>query len=174
MPNQPENIASQAGGALKAIKAKIEGLTGVFAQLSREHGEVTVMLQRVKASSDPRVREEFFPKIRTELLSHERGELSAVYPAFRTRPELETFADEHAAEAQDLEHQIAVLAGTDYADPSWPGRFDTLVDLVSKHVKEEEGTFFPAASRVFGREESDRLLGQYQAAKADIAKGESR
>jgi hypothetical protein len=65
-------------GAVKATKAKIKGLTGVFERLSREHGEVMALLLRVKASSHPEVRAELFPKIRAELLSHEKGELLEV------------------------------------------------------------------------------------------------
>jgi hypothetical protein len=174
MPNQLENIASGAMGAAKAIQAKIEGLTGVFAHLAREHGEVSTMLQRVKVSSDLRVREEFFPKIRSELLAHERAEQIVVYPAFRARPELESFAEAHEVEAEQLEQQVALVTETEYEDPYWPPRFAALVDQVSEHVKEEEDTLFRAANRVIGREESEWMMARYQAVKADFTKGESR
>ena len=174
MPNRLENAASGVLGSLKSAKARIQGLTGVFAQLSREHGEVTALLYRVKASSDPKVRQEFFPKIRTELLAHEEGELAEVYPAFRRDERLARYAVEHEAEAQELERQILVISRTDYGDPSWPQLFSQLVERVSQHVKEEEGTFFPAANRVLGREESERILTRYDLAKTNAMKGALR
>ncbi len=173
MPNQLENIASEGAGMLKEAKARALGLTGVFAHLAKEHGEVTALLLRVKASSDPSVRDQLFPRIRIELLSHEKGELAEVYPVFREHPELMKFADQHDSEARNLEQQIALVTETSTTDPTWQQHFQKLVDLVSEHVKEEEGTFFPEASRVLGREESNELLSRFERAKAEAVKEES-
>ena len=170
MPNQLENMASEAAGAIKATKAKVEGLTGVFAQLVREHGEVSALLVRVKASHDPQVRRELFPEIRAQLLSHEKGELSEVYPEFAKNEQLAPFAGEHEREARELEQKIEDIGKINYDDERWPGLFSELEEMVSQHVKEEEGTFFPAASRTFGRDESERILGRYQIAKDDAMK----
>jgi hypothetical protein len=171
MPNQLEKMASEAAGAIKGAKAKVEGLTGVFAHLSREHGEVTALLLRVNASRDPQVRRELFPDIRVQLLAHDKGEQLEVYPAFEKHEELAPFAREHDREVGELEQAIATIAKTDYGDEQWPRLFSELVDSVSHHVKEEEGTFFPAASRIFGREESERMVARYEAAKTDAMKG---
>jgi len=166
MPNRIEKVASEAMGAVKATKAKVEGLSGVFSQLAREHGEVTALLLRGKASSDPKVRAELWPKIREELLSHETGERTVVYPAFREKTELSLFAAEHDREADELERRINELTMTAYDVDLWPTRFGELVDLITKHVKEEESEYFPAASKAFGRERSEELLRQYETAKA--------
>ena len=171
MANRLENAASGVLGSFKRAKAKIQGLTGVFARLSRDHGEVTALLLRVKATSDRKVRQELFPRIRAELLSHEEGEQTAVYPAFRRSEQLARYAQEHEREAQDLEKEIHLLSTTDYGDPIWRELFSKLVERVSQHVKEEEGTFFPAANRVLGREESERILPQYELAKTNAMKG---
>jgi hypothetical protein len=169
MPNPIEKAASEVMGAIKSTKARLTGLTGVFQHLAREHGEVTALLLRVKSSSDPKVRAELFPKIREELLSHEKGELAEVYPAFRGNSELEDIASQHDREASQLEERINALSVLTYDDPSWGGRFAELVELVSQHVKEEEGEFFPAAERILGREVADRLLPRYEEAKARAA-----
>src|SRR5580698_10562945 len=148
MPNRIENVASDVMGAFKATKANIEGLSGVFQHLTREHGEVTALLMRAKMTSDPKVRAELFPKIRTELTSHEKGELTAVYPRFREYPELLQFAEEHEREAGQLEAQIDAVSALAYQDASWGDRFAELFDLVGRHAKEEENKSFPAAQRV--------------------------
>jgi hemerythrin superfamily protein len=173
MPNPMEKAASEVMGAAKSVKARIEGLTGVFQHLAREHGEVTALLLRVKSSSDPKVRSELFPKIRQELLSHEKGELSVVYPQFRERAELAAIAEAHEREAGVLEQKINGLTAIPYTDPQWGARFTEIVQLVTEHVKEEEGEYFPAAERVLGKETAERLLGRYEAAKAQAAKAVS-
>jgi hypothetical protein len=165
MPSRIERVASEVTGAVKAAKAKVKGLTGVFEQLTREHGEVSALLLRVRSSSDPKVREELFPTIRAELLTHEKGEVADVYSAFREHPELVDFADDHDTEALRLQTILGRLAEMDYADASWSGLFGELVELVTRHVKLEEDKYFPAASRIMGREESERLLEQYMATK---------
>jgi hemerythrin superfamily protein len=166
MTNPIEKAASQVMGVVESTKARVSGLTGVFQHLAREHGEVTALLIRVKLSSDPKVRAELFPQIRKELLSHEKGELAVVYPAFRGYSELEKYASQHDREATSLEETIKGLSSLAYTDPSWGERFTTLVELVSAHVKEEEGEFFPAAERILGRESAARLLPRFEEAKA--------
>jgi hemerythrin-like domain-containing protein len=161
MSHRVETLASKAMGAIKATKAKVEGLTGVFAQLSREHGEVTALMLRVKASFHAEVRADLFPEVRAELLSHEKGELLEVYPVFREHAELVRFADEHDRDAQELLRQLGPLEETDFADEAWPQLFSRFFDLVSQHVHDEERRFFPMANRVLGRESSERMLAQY-------------
>ena len=166
MPHRTEKAASEVLGLVKSAKARIEGVHGVFQHLMREHGEVTALLLRVKASSDPKVRAEFFPLIRQELLSHEKGELSAVYPVLAQYAELAEFAEEHEEDAAELEDQIDRVTETPYDDGRWAERFTELVELVTAHVAEEENEYFPAASKVIDREKSEEMLTQFEAAKA--------
>jgi hemerythrin superfamily protein len=171
MLTRTEQIASKAMGAMKAAKATVKGLGGVFRKLSQEHGEVTALLMRVKRSTDVEVRRHLFPDIRRELLAHEKAELQVVYPAFRRHPELVQIADAHQSEASQMEQVINELTITDYADASWGRIFDRLVDLVMHHATEEENQYFPKASRVMGDDEPNVLEKQYLDAKKSIISG---
>ncbi len=177
MPNRTENriekAASNVMGAVKTAKARVEGLSGVFQLLTREHGEVMALLLRVKTTSNAKVRAELFPKIRAALQSHEKGELAEVYPVFRRHTELRGFAQDHERDAGRLESQIRALSALAYDDAHWGARFAELVDLVSKHTKDEENTYFPAGQRVLGAQASDELLSRYNEAKARAAGGSS-
>ncbi len=166
MPHRTEKVVSEVMGAAKSAKAKLEGMHGVFQHLMREHGEVTALLLRVKASSDPKVRSDFFPLIRQELLSHEKGELTDVYPVFAKHPQLAEFAEEHEEDASELEERIDLVTETPYDDERWAARFAELVDLVSAHVEKEENEYFPAASKVIGREQSEEMLARFESTKA--------
>jgi hypothetical protein len=167
MANPIEELASKAMGGTKAIKATLEGLSGVFRKLAQEHGEVSALLLRVKNSDDLDLRAKLFPEIRKNLLAHEKGELGVVYPAFRAHPELAIIADKHAQEASQLEKMLAQLTATPVRDPAWPSSFDALVDLVQNHVKEEETQFFPAGERAFGGQ-TKALQEQYETLKAQV------
>jgi hemerythrin superfamily protein len=150
MTNPAEELASKAMGAVKMGKATIEGLTGIFKKLAQEHGEVSALLMRVNSSSDPQVRAELFPKIRAELLSHEQGEMTVLYPAYREFPETAAIADKHDREAGQLQKMIEAVSTTEYQDPNWATRFDALVDLVKRHVAEEEEDIFPKGQKALG------------------------
>ncbi|MCL2450135.1 MAG: hemerythrin domain-containing protein [Polyangiaceae bacterium] len=151
---------------MKAAKATLEGLSGIFRQLTQEHGEMAALLIRVKMTTDPEVRRELFPDIRKQLLAHERGEVREIYSAFRQHPDLEGMARDHEVDARQIEQSLEDLSSVDYADGRWDAKFAELVTLVERHVKEEEGEHFPAANRILGRNEAERLRERYLAAKS--------
>jgi hypothetical protein len=171
MPNRIEKAASEVMGAVKAAKATLENFHGVFKQLTREHGEVTALLERVKVTSDADVRRELFPKIRAELLSHEEGELAEVYPAFLAHEELAGFAEMHKREAEVLERMIQRLSGIAYDDAHWGPAFKELASTVEHHAKEEEDDFFPTASRVIGKDLAEQMKTRYLAKKNSLMQG---
>jgi hypothetical protein len=173
MPNRIEKAASEVMGAVKTAKATFQGLTGVFKQLAREHGEVTALLMRVKTSSDIDVRCQLFPKIREELLSHEKGELAEVYPIFRQHEDLAAYAEMHEKEAGTLERTIQRLSRMPYEDPQWGPVFAELTEAVTRHAKEEEDDFFIAASRTLGKQTTEEMKTRYLAKKKAIMNGDN-
>jgi hemerythrin-like domain-containing protein len=118
-------------------------------------------------TSNADVRRDLFPTIRSALLAHDRGEMRVVYPAFRAHPDLEGMARDHELEADQLERLLDELNATECTDARWPARFADLVHLVDHHIRKEETDFFPAANRILGKEEAERLKGPYLAAKAE-------
>lgn len=168
MPNRIDNAASEILGTVKSVKATLENLHGVFKQLAREHGEVTALLERVKTTSDVKVRSELFPRIRTMLLSHEKGELAEVYPAFFEHEELAGYAEMHQREAGALERMLERLSARSYQDAGWAPAFAELARAVEHHAKEEEDEFFPQASRVFGKEAAEEMKARYLAKKEAV------
>jgi hemerythrin superfamily protein len=166
MVTAAQKVASQVMGGMKATKATFEGLTGVFRHLAKEHGEVTALLLRVKASSDPKLRAELFPVIRNELLGHERGETEVVFAALEVPAETQAIAAQHRQEAVELEKLLEQLSHLDYADAQWVTTFEAMVDTVQRHAKEEEEQFFPTAQRVLGSDVAEQMQARYEDVKA--------
>ena len=155
MANPIENIAAKAMGTAKAVKAGFKGLRGVFLHLAQEHGEVGELMRHV-------------PHIRAELLSHEKGELSEVYPVLANYEAMRSVVLKHNAEAHDLEKAISVVDVLPFESDEWAPAFERLFALVQTHVEEEENDFFPRAQEVINEDESKVLLKRYEQAKAAV------
>jgi hemerythrin superfamily protein len=166
MTNTVEELASKVVGTAKAAKATLEGLSGVFRHLAKEHGEVSALLMRLKATSDPDVRRELFPKIRRELLAHERGELRELYPVFRSNPQTERMANEHDRDAEGLETAVDALTAVAVDSPQWQPTLEALIERVEQHVHREEHEYFPFAQRVF-KDRASELLERFEQTKAE-------
>jgi len=168
MANSLQQIQAKTVGAAHAVKAGFNGLRGVFLHLAEEHGEVGSLMRRVLKSPDPKVRREHYPQIRRELLAHERGEVTAVYPVLAQHPETRGLALAHDREAEELEAAIAAVDAIDFTAPAWGVAFEHVYNLVQRHVQEEEDEIFPKAQDALGEEESEALLGRYESAKRQV------
>lgn len=165
MANPIEQIGVKAVGTAKAVKAGFNGLRGVFLHLAEEHGEVAALMKPVSKSSDAEFRREHYPRIRAELLSHERAELTVVYAMLSNYLDTRDVAAAHNVEAQQLEQAIAELDALDYATPAWGPAFERVYAMVQQHVAEEENSFFPKAQTLLGEAETNAMLDRYEAAK---------
>jgi hypothetical protein len=166
MPTRIDSFVSHAMGKMKAVKARIGGLHGVFATLAEQHGEVTALIMRCK--NHPDRRSDLWPTIRAELLSHERAEMSEVFPELRTHAETRPLADHHDVEAGQLEALIDLIDATDISSDGWGTSFAELADMVGKHAQEEETETFPAAQKVLGDDLVKRLDERFVRAKQRI------
>jgi hemerythrin superfamily protein len=164
MPNRLDSMLSKGAGVMKGVKARLEGLTGVFKTLAEQHGEVSAMLKRLQ--SKPEKKAELWPEIRRELLSHERGEMREVYPVLRQHVQTRSLAEHHDQEAAELERLIERIDAAAVAD--WRPLFDQLVDTVIHHANEEENEIFPKAQEAIGDRAAKDLEPRFLAAKKQI------
>jgi len=156
-----DEVASKAMNAMKTAKATLKGFSGVFKQATQEHGALTVPLVRVKLASDVRLRRELFPKLRSELLSHEAREGRVLYPVWERYAELRGRAHHHELEAEQLERMLDQLQALPCDHALWRTQFAVLADFVCDHVENEENEYFPIANRLIGQDEAERMAGRY-------------
>jgi hypothetical protein len=164
MPNRMDSMLSKGAGMVKGVKARLEGLTGVFKTLAEQHGEVTAMLKRLQ--SKPEKKAELWPEIRRELLSHERGEIRELYPVLRQHVQTRALAEHHDQEAAEMERLIERLdvATTD----EWRQLFDQLTDAVIHHANEEETSIFPKAQEAIGDKAAKELEARFLSVQKQI------
>jgi len=159
-----DSFVSKTTGAIKGVKARIDGLSGVFRTLAEQHGEVSALLMRQQGNADDRT---LWPEIRKQLLSHERAELREVYPVLAEHADLVDFCEQHAREARELEALIDKLDVVT-ADQRWSDLFDELCDRVMSHADEEEKDIFPRAQQIIGSKGAADLDVAFKATQKEI------
>ena len=167
MPNRMDSMLSHGMARVKAVKARLSGLVGVFKTLASEHGEVRVLLERAKTSDERFV--DLWPTIRRELISHEKAERRELYPVLRAHPETRSLADHHDAEADELDALIASVDALGVGTPELHDAFKLLIERVAHHSKEEESKIFPEAQRVIGKDRAELIETKFLAAKRQLS-----
>ena len=165
MSNRMDHVIARTKGVMKGVKARIGGLSGVFETLEKQHGEALALLEVMR--KDPNKRASLWPQIRTLLLAHERAEMRVLYPELRMYDELRPLANQHDAEATELERMIHDVDMTDLASDAWGKLLDRLADNVARHANEEETAIFPRAQDSIGvtraRALDTKLVAAYDA-----------
>lgn len=166
MANRIDQAIAKTRGAAKGVKARVDGLVGVFATLAKQHGEAASLLDAVRHDRDKR--SELWPKIRLALLTHERAEMRVLYPELRMRDQLRAMANRHDAEGDELERMIHDLDEVEMTTDTWGNLFDRLADTVVRHAKDEETEIFPMAQRVIGKDRAKELDAKFQNAQRSL------
>ena len=156
MSKTMDTFIAKTKGAAHGVRARIDGLHGVFATLAKQHGEAGAMLDQVVA--DPTKRQVMWPTIRTTLLSHERAELQELIPVLRSLPETRAFAESHDADAKQLEQMIDRLDALPIKSTEWGELFEQLTTTVKTHALQfEEKQVFPVAQDALGETRSNEI-----------------
>lgn len=166
MPNRTDSILSQGMGKVKAMRARLSGLIGVFKTLAEQHGGVIMLLERAKASDQKFT--ELWPTIRRELLSHEQAEMRELYPVLRAKEETRGLAEHHDTEANVLEQLINEIDRMVVGAPGRRHAFERLVNAVKHHAREEEHSVFPKAQEALGKGAAEVIESKLLATKKQI------
>jgi hemerythrin superfamily protein len=166
MANRIDETIAKTKAAAKAVKVRVDGLTGIFATLAKQHTEAGSLMGAVQ--HDAAKRTDLWPKIRTALLTHERSEMRVLYPELRMHDQLRALANSHDAEAQELERMIHDLDGVEMASDTWGNLFERLADTVARHAKEEETEIFPKAQGLLGKDRAKDLDAKFLATQKSL------
>jgi Hemerythrin HHE cation binding domain len=167
MANPIDVIVAKTKGIEHSLEARHEGLVGVFLTLSKQHAEAKELMDRVNADSGKR--EALWPKIKVALVSHEQGELEAVYPELGKHEALKAFVAQHAVEADELSKRIDKLSVMAIDSAEWGSLFGELAASVVAHATEEENEIFPIALNEIGASVAKELDHAFKAAHKQVA-----
>lgn len=164
--NPIQNAVAKVAGKAGGIEARLKGLRGVFAKLSEQHHEVAAMLSSAASAADHTTRRDLWQEIRKALVSHEQGELVAVYPVLESYDATREIARRHADHAGELEGLIRQVDAIGVQSDAWRPALERLIAKVTEHVEKEEKDFFPRAEEALGDEAARQLEEPFLRAQA--------
>ena len=165
MPGPITEAAGKAMGAAKGAVETVKGHTGIMSQLSEEHGEVSMLMKRCKASSDPATRKDLLSKIKTELMAHSKAEEAEFYAPLREYPETRDLVSHSKKEHEEIQDKLQTLSSSDARTDLWESTFSSLVETVEHHVKEEENELFPRAKKVLSSDQLEHMKKRFLEAR---------
>lgn len=171
MPNPIDQVIAKGTGLAQEIKARMDGLVGVFKAAAEQHGEAGALLKRAKADESKRA--ELWPTIRAALKSHEEAELREVYPVLSQFPSLQPFVSRHDAEASQLSQTIDRMSALSPTSREFAVLLDQLIGLVEAHVEQEETNIFPTSQNVISEARAKEIEPKFLATASDIKRRET-
>ena len=158
-----DKIKQAVAGAIKATGQGLQGRTGIFSTLSKDHGKVASLMSELAETDNDEVhrREALFETIRVELLAHAQAEDAVFYERCSSLHQLvdkvALARDEHG----DIETLLAELSHMHAGQQAWMDKFVSLKTRVSVHVAVEEKEVFPIAQEYLSGDEADALDAEY-------------
>ena len=138
-----------------------------FQLLKEDHKTVSGIFQQLEPTTEraEKTRTELFAKLKEELDIHAQIEEKIFYPSIKQAAEtreivLEGFEEHHVVKVL-LKELEALPVDTE----QWTAKLKVLQENVEHHVEEEEGEMFPAARKVFSKEQFEELGARMEAEK---------
>jgi hemerythrin superfamily protein len=141
--------------------------------LKEDHKNVKTLFGEVESLGDRAAaqRKKLFQRIDRELTVHAKIEETIFYPEFRKNAGNNEEKDE-VLEAYEEHKIVKTLIGEledlDPKDETYRPKLNVLKEMVDHHVKEEEGTMFPMARKIFDKEELNELGDRLMTAKEEM------
>jgi hemerythrin superfamily protein len=162
-----DTVASRQQTDVPAHPSSGRTLTGVFEVLVNEHRKAALQFERIM--HEPAAsREQSWPILRRQLLSHDRAEELEVYSALEGYGIARDIVEHHHQQAAELEAAINELAAIDYGAERWMDRFNNLHALFEQHAKDEEDEYFPRAQELLGESSARDLHERFVSAQRDV------
>lgn len=109
-----------------------------------DHREVLQMFDQAQRETDPEQFQQLVSTIVAELVRHSVAEEEYLYPALREHVQGgDDLADHEIEEHSEAEQVMKEMEGLDADDPQLREKFNSLVDDVTHHIKEEESDALP-------------------------------
>lgn len=146
----------------------------IFDQLKKEHREVEELFKAAEECPVSK-RASLLHEIEENLVPHARGEEKTLYAVSRKRLQDENkeeplvLTNEAYEEHHVADNILAELKALDVESERWLPMLKVLKENIEHHVKEEEGSLFKEAKKLFSKEERVEMLDDYLEAKEGFA-----
>jgi len=133
--------------------------------LEADHRSVEKLFDEIRAAGDPKHKQELVEQVTIELVKHSVAEEARVYPRIEARVSKEE-AERLREEQAESEKTMKRLEKLKPDDAEYDQEVERLIQEITAHVHEEEGTAFPRLREAFTLEERQAMAGEVQQVKA--------
>lgn len=140
----------------------------IYEYLKMDHEQVNQLFKQFEKSDHLNRKMDIMLFIAQELLIHAKSEQQTFYTALKQYDESREDAVHGKKEHEDIETQINLILSTKKIDKNWCKKVEELKDIVTHHVKEEEGRIFRHAKDVLSEKEACRLKYQMHYLKQNL------
>ena len=138
--------------------------------LKEDHDKIKKIMSHIDGTTERAVktREEFFTKMKAELVVHEAVEEEILYPALKEHPKAKDLVLEAYEEHDVVDMVMAEIEQTPFDDETWAAKFTVMKENLEHHIEEEEGEMFEQCRQVFDAEELQELGDQMEGRKEEL------
>jgi hemerythrin superfamily protein len=120
--------------------------------LAAQHRAVATLFDQIQQAPAADLKARLFRQVADGLAIHATLEETHFYPAVKERRTKELLL-ESLEEHLGIKRILADMLDVSVTDPVFAAKLKTLKELVAHHVREEEGTLFPAVRTLFSSDE---------------------
>jgi|SRR5688572_5013212 len=150
-----------------STRARASAFVGVFETLVNEHRKAAELMQRI-AHQSAASRQEAWPILRRQLLSHDRAEELEVYAALEGYDGARDILEHHKLDAGEFEGSINELDAIDYGSERWVAKLRDIVASFEDHVRDEESNYFPRMQQMLGEAKARDLHERFVSAQREV------
>ncbi|MCK9275443.1 MAG: hemerythrin domain-containing protein [Syntrophales bacterium] len=138
-----------------------------FKVLEKDHDEIKSILEKLEKTSEgsQKTREDYFEKLKEELIPHMRAEESHFYPALKKKDETRETALEALEEHHVAELVLMELDKMPKKEENWGAKLTVLKELIEHHIEEEEEEVFEDAKEYLDEGQMERILTEFKKEK---------
>lgn len=126
----------------------------IYEYLKLDHELIAHLFKQFENSNLPARKKQIVDLIAQELLVHIHSEQDTFYEALKQFDLTKEEAFHGQKEHKEIEEQIDLLMQSKEFGASWVKKVEKLKDIVTHHVKEEEGTVFKQTKKVLSQEDA--------------------
>lgn len=146
----------------------------IYKMIKQEHKEVRDIFKQMEDSTEraTKGRKQQLEHLHQALIPHMYAEENLLYPqilnATKERlPILEAFEEHEAAKSL-----LSTLDSMPVDDERWAAKVKVLEEMITHHIKEEEGEIFKEARKVFSAGEAKGMVERFEHAKQSAHAGQ--
>lgn len=142
----------------------------IFEMLKHDHSQLTEQLRALEKSPETE-REDQFDEVQTEIKLHFQAEERVFYSELAVTETLRERVTESREEHGLIGQLLEDMASMTSSDEQWQAKLTVLIELFSRHVKEEEQTLFDEAREAVDDELAAELAERFEEEKDNLRDG---